>query len=398
VYILNKKNHKNKSMKYVFAGVIILAIIGGVLFFKSPGIGQKSNAVETQSVRIERGNIEDVVTSQGKLEPKEYVDVGAQVSGQLKKLAVELGDNVSAGDLIAEIDAEIYETQVQGEEANLKTLNAQKTEQEAKVLQARQKVNRSKKLYEAHALSQEVFQDYQTDLKVAQAQLGSINAQIERAEYSLKGNKTNLNYTKIYAPMAGTVVSQSAREGQTLNANQTTPTIVQLADLSTMTVKAQVAEADIVKIKPGMDVYFTILGSQDRKWDAKVRQVLPTPEIINDVVLYNVMVDVDNKDQKLMSGMSTQMFFVVGKADNVLTIPLSYLTQREPGRENTYKVEVLHNGKKEMRSVVTGTQDRVQAEIISGLEEGDQVIESAAPSGPRASAGGGRAMRGMARL
>lgn len=379
----------------VRGALFLLLVAGGTAaYFKIPALG-KDNAVAagTPVDVVTRASIEDVVTSQGTLEPKEYVDVGAQVSGQLTKLYVDLGQDVKQGDPIADIDAELYETKVQGEQANLKTLNAQKAQQIALVAQAKQKVDRNKKLVDVSALSVEAYQDTVTDQKVAQANLNSIIAQIEQAESTLKGDMTNLNYTKIYAPMAGTVVSQTAREGQTLNANQTTPTIVQVANLDVMTVKAQVAEADIVKIKPGMDVYFTILGSQDRKWTAKVDQILPTPETINDVVLYDVLVDVDNKDRQLMSGMSTQMFFVLGSAENVLTIPTSYLTQKDLGKENTYKIGVLKNGKVETQSVTVGMQDRTKAQVLIGLEEGDKIVQpGTAP--PAAKTAGGKMRMG----
>jgi len=389
---------RKSALPKVIISLIVLAALGGGAYYLQARHHETKVEARASLAKVTKGTIEDVVTSQGKLEPKEYVDVGAQVSGQLQKLYVDLGDNVQKGDPIADIDAEIYQAQVQGEEANLKTLTAQKAEAAAKVTQAKQKSDRNKTLFESHAISQEVYQDAQTDLKVAQAQLNSINAQIEQATYSLEADKTNLNYTKIYAPMAGTVVSQSAREGQTLNANQTTPTIVQLADLDTMTVRAQVAEADIVKIKPGMEVYFTILGSQDRRWNATVRQILPTPEVINDVVLYDVMVDVDNKDRQLMSGMSTQMFFVNGKADNALLVPVSVLTKRVPGKDNTYQLDVMKNGQAEKREVVIGMQDRTNAQVVSGLEEGDAVRAPVTQTGNGGAAGGARGMRGMGRL
>ncbi|MCF8495693.1 MAG: efflux RND transporter periplasmic adaptor subunit, partial [Alphaproteobacteria bacterium] len=266
---------------------------------------------------VATGDIEQLVTAQGKLEPKDSVAVGAQVSGQIKTLLVDFGDVVKAGALIAEIDPELYESEVQVIEARLKTLRAQKMQQEAQATQAKQKWERNRTLYNARAVSQEVYQDSQTSLKIAEAQLTALQAQIEEAQSTLEGAKANLNYTKIYAPMSGTVVNVATKEGETLNANQTTPTIIEVADLDTMTVRAQVAEADVTRLKIDMPVYFTTLGSQERRWNGTVRQILPSPEEINDVVLYNVLVDVDNTDRQLMTGMTTQMFFVTGHAEKV---------------------------------------------------------------------------------
>ncbi|PZP54606.1 MAG: efflux RND transporter periplasmic adaptor subunit, partial [Micavibrio aeruginosavorus] len=322
----------------------------------------------------------EVITSQGKLEAKEYVDVGSPVSGQLKKLHVELGDVVKEGDLIAEIDPKIYESQVEATQARLKTLAAQKREQAALVEQAKQKFDRNQTLFKADAISKEVFQDAQTALNVANAQIASIDAQIEEANSSLQETQTNLGFTKIFAPMAGTVVSQTSREGQTLNANQAAPVIVQVADLDILTVRAQVAEADIMNIKVGMPAYFTILGSQDRKWNGTVRQILPTPDVVNDVVLYNVLIDVDNKDRQLMLNMSTQMFFEVGKAENVPVIPVGALGKRLEDKDSetgqAYTVKVSSSGKIEDREIYIGLMDRTNAEVKSGLKPGEKVAEA----------------------
>ncbi len=352
---------------------------------------------------VTTGTIEDVVTAQGKLEPKEYVDVGAQVSGQLKTLHVEIGDTVKKGDLIAEIDAKVYESEVAGNEARLKTLTAQRTENEAQLIQAKQKRDRNAKLIKSQAISREVFEDAETALKIAEAQLMSLDAQIEEAQSTLEGNKANLAYTTIFAPMDGTVVVQSAREGQTLNANQTAPTIVQLAKLDTMTVRAQVAEADIIKLSTGMQVYFTTLGSGERRWKGEVRQILPSPETVNDVVLYNVLVDVGNEDRQLMTGMSSQMFFSLAKAENVSVIPASALIKRLPDQDTeqrkAYEITRMQGRSLEKKAVIIGIADRNNAEVISGLSAGDKIalpaIETSATQDQR---GGARGMRGMPRL
>ena len=393
-----------KTRKKIALIVILLLAVGaggyGVWsYMKKPD----PQAQTVRPIAVTRGNIEEVVTAQGKLEPKEYVNVGAQVSGQIQELFVDIGDNVKLGDPIAIIDPEVYEAQVAGDEAQLKTLNAQKAEQEALLEQARRNLERNQKLVKQKAISQEVADDSETTVKISEAQLQSLSAQIEKQQSTLEGNKANLNYTKIFAPMAGTVVTLETREGETLNANQTTPTIVQVANLDTMTVKAQVAEADINKIKEGMPVYFTTLGSQQRRWTTTVRQVLPTPEVINDVVLYNVLADIDNKDRQLMSNMSTQMFFVLGKADDVLTIPASALTKRLPKQDNdsgqAYEVKVLRGRAEQDVVIHVGLSDRTNAEVKAGLKEGDQIVIPAALSAGNATGGQQRGgMRGMARL
>lgn len=281
-------------------------------------------------------------------------------------------------------------------------LRAQKTEQQSLVKQAQQKLARNKNLIDTNAISQEVYQDSQTDLEVAKAKLTSLEAQIEKAQSTLEGNQTNLSYTKIYAPMNGTVVSQSVKEGQTINANQTAPVIVQIANLSVMTAKAQVAEADVSKLSGGMAVYFTTLGSKDRKWEGTVRQILPTPETINDVVLYNVLVDADNADGRLMTDMTTQMFFVLGKAENVLLVAVSALQKRVPELDSkegqAYEVRVLGKDGPEARKVIVGLADRNKAQVVSGLNINDTVISAEQTSAPATSNKRMPRMSGMGRL
>lgn len=397
--VLPQKNHTIKRIVIVL--VLLGAAAGGGWYFflrDTPGAVQED---AFRAVAIEKGNLENVVTAQGKLEPRDYVDVGAQVSGQLKKVHVEIGDVVESGQLLAEIDPEIYESRVKADEARLKTLAAQMAEQTAQLSSAKLKLDRNQKLIKSKAISQDVFEDAETAYKIAEAQIQSLQAQIEEAQSTLEGDRANLGYTTIYAPMAGTVVSQSSQEGQTLNASQSAPVLVQLANLDTMTVRAQVAEADVMNLKPDMPVYFTTLGDQDRKWNGTVRQILPSPETVNDVVLYNVLVDVDNTDRRLMTGMSTQMFFVLGKAQDALLIPVAALGKRVPDQDNekgkAYMVRVM-KGKAMQDSVVhIGLMDRVQAELVSGLALGDKVaLPSAAAA---ANVPGGAARRGgMPRL
>ncbi|MBS4050175.1 MAG: efflux RND transporter periplasmic adaptor subunit, partial [Methylomonas sp.] len=309
---------------------LILAGAGSVYvgFDSKPGGGNQLRTLE-----VALGDIEENVTAQGKLEPKEYVDVGAQVTGQLQKLHIEIGDNVSAGQLLAEIDPRVYAARVRADEANIKNLQAQLAGQQAQVIFARQQYERNRALMKSKGVSEQDFQNSEFNLKKAVATADSIQAQIEQVQSTLSGDRANLGFTKIFAPIDGTVVTRTARVGQTLNANQTTPMILQIAKLDAMTVRAQVAEADVMRLQPGLPVYFTTLGSGERRWHGKVRQILPSPEVLNNVVLYHVLVDVDNRDRQLMSGMSTQIFFVLGRAERVGLMPLAALGRRLPEQD-----------------------------------------------------------------
>jgi macrolide-specific efflux system membrane fusion protein len=227
-------------------------------------------------------------------------------------------------------------------------------------------------------------------LKVAAARIDALQAQIQQTESTLKGNLANLSYTKIFAPMAGTVVSITARQGQTLVASQQAPVIMQIADLDTMTVRTQVSEADISKLKVGMTAYFTTLGNPDRRRFGKLRQILPTPTLVNNVVLFDALFDVDNPDRDLMPQMTAQVFFVVGSAKNVPIAPMTALktnVRRGSGGERKYSVQVVAaDGSIEERPVEVGVMTRTQAEIKSGLKAGDRVVLSS-PAGPSSPAG-----------
>lgn len=374
---------RKPGFKWLLLILLLIAAVGGyVLFHKKT----QAPAQAARPVEVVTGDLQQVVTAQGTIEQKNYVDVGAQVSGLIKKMHVEIGDTVSTGDLIAEIDPDVYESRVQADEAALKTLQAKRAEQEALVKQAQWKYDRNKSLFDDKAVSKEIYQDAEIALDVANANLMALDAQIEQAQSTLDGDQANLGYTKIYAPMDGTVVSQAVQEGQTINANQTAPVIVQVADLNTMTVKAQVAEADVMKLKVGMQMYFTTLGSGERRWNGVVRQILPSPQTINDVVLYNVLVDVENKDRSLMTGMTAQMFFIVAAAKNVPLIPASALGRRVPSADTqagqAYEVSVATRGKPEKRTVIISLSDRTQAAVADGLKAGDKVLENGVAEKP----------------
>ncbi len=368
-----------KTYKKITLSVILLALVGGGVYFylSTQSRTQKTDGYTIVTAGI--GSIESLVTAQGTLEPKTYVDVGAQVSGQIKKLHVAIGDNVKSGDLMAEIDSKTYESVITGDEAQLAQLEAQRQEKIATMAQSNRDMIRNKELVANKAISKSVYDQSLTDYDVAKAQLAAIEAQIKQQQSTLDKDKTNLTYTKIFAPFDGTVVDLSVKEGETVNANQTTPTIGRVANLDVMTAQAEVAEADIPKLKTGMKVYFTTLGSDGRRWTGIVRQILPTPTTVNDVVLYNILVDIENNDRALMTGMTTQMFFEKGSAKDVLTIPSNALLRRDVAADTengtAYIVKVpAADGSPVDKTVIIGLSDRSTAEVISGLNNGDQII------------------------
>lgn len=397
----------------LFAAV---AAAGAAAWWYSRGEDQ---AAQIATVTVARGDLEDAVTALGALQPRDYVDVGTQVSGQLRKIHVDIGDEVKQGDLLAELDPAVYVSRVEADKAQLQNLRAQREERIAQRRLADQQFRRQAGLMKAKATSEEAYQSAEAALKVADAQIAAITAQIAQTESNLRGNEANLGYTKIYAPMDGTVVSVSARQGQTLNANQSAPIVLRIADLDTMTVWTQVSEADIGRLEIGMPAYFTTLGYGERRWSGKLRQLLPTPEVVNNVVLYNALFDVANPGQLLKPQMTAQVFFVRASAEDVLTVPVAALRStgrrrgprnadagagqgeqpREGARAETPQggggrrprgdgtpatVQVVRpDGTTEERRIVVGVRTRIAAEVKSGLEEGEKVVVQNEPAGPQ---------------
>jgi macrolide-specific efflux system membrane fusion protein len=354
------------------------------------------------------GDVENLVTASGSLQPSQYVDVGAQVSGQLQHLRVDVGDTVAEGDLLAEIDATIQVAEVEASRASLRALESQMSARESALKLAQANAERQRRLIEEDATTELDVDRAIDQLTSAQASIVQLDSQIAQSRATLASEEALLGYTKIYAPMAGTVISIETKEGQTLNAVQQAPTILRVADLRTMTVQAQVSEADVSKLTPGMNVYFTTLGSGGRRWEGTLRQVLPKPETDGGVVQYTALFDVDNTDGVLLSDMTAQVFFVVAEARGVLTVPLAALKPAgvPPGRpmppgmaaaafpptqgeatERKAAVEVRKaDDSHETREITVGVISRVAAEVRGGLEEGEEVvagiIQAPPPGGP----------------
>jgi membrane fusion protein, macrolide-specific efflux system len=381
----------------------LLALAAGSVYGARAWTGRDDAAGQYAVATVQRGDLEDTVTATGILQPREYVDVGTQVSGQLEKLHVEIGSIVKAGQLIAEIDPTVYLSHVEANQAQLRTQQAQLQDRQAQLALAEQQHQRQLNLMRENATTQDALQTAEAALGSARAQIKVLEAQIEQTKSTLRGDEANLSYTKIYAPMSGTVVAQSAKQGQTLNANQQAPVIVRIADLSTMTVQAQVSEADVSSLRPGMRVFFTTLGNAGQRWYGTLRQINPTPDTVNNVVLYNALFDVKNPDGVLMTQMTAQVFFVTAEAKGAVLVPVSALRPtgaaggegRRRGESRaqanagdagaTVDARSLANGAAvvrvvkpggaiEARDVRVGVVSRVSAQILSGLEPGEQIV------------------------
>ncbi|MDM1493177.1 MacA family efflux pump subunit [Acinetobacter indicus] len=419
---------KIKPTKLALAALAIVALIAAAWFFLKP----KQEQPQYITAAVSRGDIENSVLATGVLEATKMVSVGAQVSGQVRKMYVELGDQVKQGQLIAQIDSVRQENELKTAEASIKNQQAQLAVRQANLAKVEAEYRRQQAMYDQDATSRAELEAALASYKTAQADIAAINAQIEQSRLTLATTREDLGYTRIVAPMDGTVVAIVTEEGQTVNANQSAPTIVKLAKLDTMTVKSEISEADVMKVEEGQRVYFTTLGNSEKKHYATLRQVEPAPNSINtetnnssstssSAVYYNALFDVPNEDGKLRIDMTAQVSIVLDEAKNVLMIPAAAiqasnrpqrsrapgadqapaergaseargqrpagdlparltLTEQEralidQGKAALAMVRVLQaDGSAKPQQVLTGLNNRVSVEIIKGLKEGDQVI------------------------
>lgn len=324
------------------AAVIAIVLIAAGWYFLKP----KEQPPQYITAEVTQGDIESSVLATGILEATKMVSVGAQVSGQVRQMYVELGDQVKQGQLIARIDSVRQENDLKTAEASIKNQMAQLAVRQANLAKVEAEYNRQKAMYAQDATSRSELESAFASYKTAQADITAINAQIEQSRLTLATAKEDLGYTQIVAPMDGTIVAIVTEEGQTVNANQSAPTIVKLAKLDTMTIKAEISEADVMKVEEGQTVYFTTLGNNEKKIYAKLRQVEPAPNSINtdsntsgssssSAVYYNALFDVPNEDGKLRIDMTAQVYIVLDEAKNVLTIPAAAIQgSNRPPRAN----------------------------------------------------------------
>ena len=341
-------------------------------------------------------DLQDTVLATGTLQAFKQVSVGAQVSGQVKVLHVALGDKVKAGQLIAEIDSVPQQNTQRNAEAALANVQAQLRAQQATQAHTALALQRQKELYATDAGSRADLESAQAANDLALANIDALKAQIQQAQVTVDTAKVNMGYTRILAPIDGQVVAIVTQQGQTVNANQSTPTIIKLAQTETMTVKTQISEADVTRVKIGQKVYFTILGEPDKRYTATLRSIEPAPDSIltdtttsttssttSTAIYYNGLFDAPNPDGKLRISMTAQVQIVRADAPGALTIPATALGPR--GKDGSYTVRVVGaDGQAQPRQVKVGLNNNVSAQVLEGLSEGDKVVIGDAASAPSA--------------
>jgi len=397
------KSIPDKRIRYGLAALALVAAVLAArwLFFRPP------EAPRYATAPVAVADLEDAVLASGELEAYQQVSVGAQVSGQLKSLKVKLGDRVTRGQLVAEIDSMTQQNDLRDAQAALETVRAQKRARLATLRQAELAFRRQQSLLAQDSTAREAYESAQATLDVTRAEIAQLDAQIAQAEIQVDTAKVNLGYTRITSPMDGMVVAIVTREGQTVSAIQSAPTIIKVAQVDTMTVKAQISEADVVRVRPGQKVYFTILGEPDRRYYAELRAIEPAPDSImqednanslmassssqstSAAVYYNGLFDVPNPDEKLRISMTAQVSIVLAEAAQSLAVPSAALGARDA--DGRYAVRVVDGeGAASERKVSIGINNNVSAQVLDGLKEGERVVIGELPAGAPAAAPGPR--------
>ncbi len=370
------KKYIGKHKRYIVYALIVL--VAGFWIWRVYGAEEQVSYITDM---VERHDIEKVVNAAGEVRASELVTVGAQVSGKIEKLYVSVGQEVKKGDLIAEIDSTTQQNEVDINKAQLKSYQAQLEAAETSLKIAEKQYKRAQTLKKQNAVSEEDLEDAEDVYKTAKSAVTQLESSIKETEISLSTAETNLGYTRITAPLDGTVVSVPVKVGQTINAAMDTPTIVQVADLSQMEILIEISEGDIVNIKPGVKVTYAILADLDNVQETTLKSIDPGltlltngeyTEVVGDdeAIYYYGRLVVPNKDGRLRIGMTTQNVIYVEDAEDVLVIPALAV---KGSAEDEY-VEILTEEGVQRRSIETGISDGLNVEVKKGLDEGEEVI------------------------
>lgn len=386
-----------KVTKWGIGLLAVAALAAGMWWWLKP-----KNEINYLTEPVVRTSIAQTVSATGEISAAQLVDVGAQASGQIKKLHVTLGQQVKKGDLIAEIDSTSQLNNLNTNKAKLDTYQAQLVSAEIALRSADKKYKREQALWQEDATSREALEDAQDAFAAAKASVAELKSSIRQTQIAINTAEADLGYTRITAPMDGTVVAIPVEEGQTVNANQTTPTIVQVADLSTMLNKMQIAEGDVNKVKAGMKLTFTTLSQPDNVREATLESIDPglttmsqgsyttSTDTTDSAIYYYARSLVPNEDNVLHIGMTTENTITINQAEKVLAVPKLAVKQRG-GKQY---VRVLGENKQpQEKEITTGLSDNMSTEVKSGLSEGENVIISEAAAGETSDSVG----RGMGR-
>jgi HlyD family secretion protein len=365
-------------VKKILIGIVTIIVLGILALIVFRGKGEEP---KFRTERVSRGDVLSTVTATGTVNPVTTVLVGTQVSGTVKELYVDFNSLVKKGQVIAQIDPATFEAQVEQARANLLSASANVEKAETTLLDARRTMKRNRDLFSRNLIARSEMDVSETNHDVARAQVSAAKAQVAQTEAALRYAETNLKYTRILSPINGIVVSRNVDVGQTVAASFQTPTLFTIAqDLTKMQIDTNVDEADIGKIKVGMDVEFTVDAYPDMTFKGAVSQVRNAPISVQNVVTYDVVVKVKNPEYKLKPGMTVNVSIIVARKENVLKIPNAALrfkppeTAKSPGY-SSLGVWILEYEMPKRIMVKTGISDSSYTEVLSGnIREGQEII------------------------
>lgn len=362
---------------------LILLIVGFYAYrYFSP-----ADTVEYITDTVKRQNIQKVVNATGEVRAIELVTVGAQASGKIEKLYVKVGDQVKKGDMIAQIDSTTQQNDVDSTKAKLASYEAQLNAAQISLKIAQKQYERMQSLNKQNAASVEDLENANDTYETAKSKVIELQSAIKETKISLSTAETNLGYTKITAPLDGTIVSVPVKEGQTVNAAMNTPTIVQIADLAQMEILIEISEGDINNIKPGVKVTYYTLADLNKIYETTLKSIDPGLTLLtngeytevvgaSEAIYYYGRLIVPNDDGKLRIGMTTQNVIYVESAENVLTVPSIAIK----GSKNDKYVEVLTDGETQKRHIKTGVSDGLNVAVLEGVQEGEKIVIAAMSS------------------
>lgn len=341
--------------------------------------------VKLDTVTVTRGEIQATVDAAGKLQLYKFVDVSPQIGGQVKDVLVQVGDTVKAGATVVEITPTVQPAKVESNRAQMARLQAELSDQRAQLDFAELQFKRQTQLKAQNATREDAFESSRMGVSSANARVDSINAQIRQVEANLKIDEDSRQHAQVLAPIAGTVVAINAHPGQNVGPGQPNPPLLRIADQTKMTVQARVAEIDVTRLRRGMQATFTTPGYPGQHWSGKLRQVMPIPaDGTGDQgkeTFYNVLFEVNNPDQQLMSGMSTQVQFILSQTQDALLLPARALGT--PDADGMYVANVIDADRKvSPRKLKIGLRNKQNVQVLSGLSAGEQVLVGKLPPPP----------------
>jgi membrane fusion protein, macrolide-specific efflux system len=382
-----------RIIRYIVMALLIAVAAEMAWGVRTKLLSKPSNGLVTAPATV--GDVEETVLATGTLKPIKMVAVGAQLSGRIVSLKVAVGQTVRHGQLIAQIDPVTKQNDLRTAEAALSNMRAQREEKTATLALAESSLARQQLTLAQKASSRADFETAEATVRQTRAQIASLDAQIMQAAVSVENARVNLDYTRVVAPIDGTVLAVVTQEGQTVNAVQSAPTIVILGQVETMAIRAEISEVDVIKVRPGQEVYFTILGDPDHRYQARLESIEPAPDSVKSdssfssssgagasssssststsAIYYNGIFSAANPEGQLRTYMTAEVHIVVASARSVLTIPSSALSERN--RDGSWQVEVVDaKNAVSTRNVSIGINNKLTAQVLSGLSAGEQVV------------------------